>query len=348
MGNQVQLTLSPTFIKHPPHIILIIDNEFIFDSLLTEQKEFQHNPKTNISLKLQITRSGRTKEITHNDPTNGFEISNYTVNGVQIDPAIGSFYNSNNDYVKSHTVHANKFTLNGEYILEIPYYPLNGEIIKNIDRFNTKNQHNQYSFFGASMTDYDFTKGLPPIFNKKNYADLFLHEHNGINLSSGGQTNQEVFETVYRYLEHNTAEIVFAQLVSTVVRQVKDQDTKKIKRYSPHTDGDLDWFDEFTQSNLKSIQNYFVNLDVAPIIALQIPDYQKLIDYAEDRGSKIFFISYFRDEYDTFNSIFPNNIAPYFNIDPNTKYCKDNGHHATPEEQENYFQSIVDFIGKIT
>ena len=79
-----------------------------------------------------------------------------------------------------------------------------------------------------------------------------------------------------------------------------------------------------------------------------MPEYQKLVAYAEDRGSKIFFISYFRDEYDPMKQVIPNNMAPYFDIDPNTKYCKDNGHHATPEEQENYSQSLVDFIRKIT
>ena len=44
---------------------------------------------------------------------------------------------------------------------------------------------------------------------------------------------------------------------------------------------------------------------------------------------------------------FPNNVAPYFDIDPETKYCKDNGYHAPPEEHEIYVQNLIDFIGKI-
>lgn len=155
-----------------------------------------------------------------------------------------------------------------------------------------------------------------------------------------------MFETVYKYLENNKSDVVFGQLISAVGRQVKNQDTKEIQRYSPYTDVNLEWVDEFTKSKLRSIQEYFVYLDIAPILALQIPEYQNLIAYVEGRGSKIFFISYFRDEYDIMKQVIPNNMAPYFDIDPNTKYCRDNGYHATAEEQENYFQSLVDFIRK--
>ena len=53
------------------------------------------------------------------------------------------------------------------------------------------------------------------------------------------------------------------------------------------------------------------------------------------------------DEYQIFKKLLPNNVAPYFNIDPSSKYCRNNGYHATPEEHESYFQNLVDFIGKI-
>ena len=153
------------------------------------------------------------------------------------------------------------------------------------------------------MTAYDFAKGIPPVQGKKNYAELFIEKLGGVNFSSPGQTNQEVVETVYRYLDKNKSDVAFVQLISAVGRQVKNQSTKEIIRYSPHTDEKLDWYDEFTQSKVKSIQEYFVHLDVAPIIALQIPDYQKLIEYAVDCGTKVFIISYFSYEYEIYKKV---------------------------------------------
>jgi hypothetical protein len=347
-NNTVKLQLTPTYNTRPPKITVDINGHVIFDGDLIHAKSFDQSLMHGHSLQIKIKRSGRTKSIINSDPENGFIISNLAINGVNINPDIGSYQCTNNDYIETHTVHGKHFTLNGKYCLEIPYYTLRGQITKNKGRFDITGQHHKYCFFGASMTDYDFTQGIPPIHNKKNYADLFIQHLGGVNLSSSGQTNQEVFETVYKYLENNKSDVVFAQLISIVGRQVKNQSTKEIRRYSPHTDGNLDWVDEFTKSNLKNIQECFVYLDIAPILALQIPEYQKLIAYAEDRGSKIFFISYFRDEYDIMKQVIPNNMAPYFDIDPNTKYCKDNGYHATPEEQENYSQSLVDFIRKIT
>ena len=35
---------------------------------------------------------------------------------------------------------------------------------------------------------------------EKNYADLFIQRMGGKNLASSGQTNQEIFETVYAFL----------------------------------------------------------------------------------------------------------------------------------------------------
>ena len=347
-NNTVKLQLTPTYNTRPPKITVEINGHVIFDGDLIHAKSFDQPLMHGHSVKLKIKRCGRNKEIIFKNPENGFTISELNINGVSINPSVGTYKCADNDYLEPHTVHASKFTLNGEYCLEIPYYTLRGQITKNTDRFDITGQHNNYTFFGASMTDWDFGQGIPPIHDKKNYADLFIQHLGGVNLSSSGQTNQEVFETVYRYLENNKSDVVFAQLISAVARQVKNQDTKEIRRYSPHTDEKLEWVDEFTKSKIRSIQEYFVYLDVRPILALQMSEYQKLIAYAEDRGSKIFFISYFRDEYDILKQVIPNNMAPYFDIDPNTKYCKDNTYHATPEEQENYSQRLVDFIRKIT
>lgn len=346
-NSSVKLQLTPTYKTQPPKVIVEINGYIIFNGKLTHAESFNQLIPKGHSLKLKIKRSGRNKEIITTDQKNGFTISDFSINGIEINPDIGTFQCRDNDYLDQHYVHGKHFTLNGDYFLEIPYYTLRGEITKNKDRFNTTDQHHKYCFFGASMTDYDFIKGKPPIYNKKNYADLFIQKLGGKNLASSGQTNQEIFETVYTFLKTNKVEVCLVQLIGVTARQVKDADTKEIYRWSAHMDNSLDHTDEFTQTKLKAIQQHFVYLTESPILALQIPEYKDLIEYAENRGSKIFFTSYFLDEYKTLQKVIPNNMAPYFHIDPNTKYCRDNGHHATPEEQENYFQSLVDFVSKV-
>ena len=345
MNHSIKLQLTPVYIKkQAPLITLEINGKTIFNEHLNDKIDFEHVVQSDHSLQIKIKRSGRTKSIIDSDPGNGFTISKLDINGVNINPDVGSYQCTNNDYLETHTVHGKHFTLNGEYFLEIPHYNLRGQITKNKGRFDMTGQHHKYCFFGASMTDYDFTQGTPPIYDKETYADLFMKRMGGVNLASGGQTNQEIFETVYKYLKNNKVDVCLVQLIGTVGRQVKNANTKEIYRWSPHTNKNLDHVDEFTKSKLKNIQEYFVYLDTTPIIALQIPEYKKLIAYAENRGSKIFFISHYNDEYQSIKQVIPNNMAPYFEIDYTTKYCKDNGHHATPEEQENYSQRLIDFV----
>ena len=349
MEQNIVLRLTPIFVGEPPHIRIDVNGNTIFHDKLKTEQEIKHVIPINSSIKIKIKRSGRTKKIIHDDPNNGFTISNFEINGVRLNPDIGTYHCFDNDYIEPHLVHGKKFTLNGEYSIEIPYFTLRGQITKNIENLDVKGQDHRYCFFGASMTDYDFSDKMwvPPIHDKKNYADLFIEKMGGVNFAHVGQTNQEIVETVYRYLDGNKCDVSFVQLISSVARQVKNINTGELKRYSPHMQEDLDWHDAFTQLKLKSIQKYFVYLDVAPIIALQILEYKKLIDYAVARGTKIFLVSYFRDEYEIFKKLLPNNVAPYFDIDPNSEYCRNNGYHATPQEHESYFQNLVDFIGKI-
>tara|TARA_B100000424_G_C22929880_1_gene494684 strand:- start:1112 stop:2164 length:1053 start_codon:yes stop_codon:yes gene_type:complete len=349
MDHSIVLRLTPIFVGDPPHISLDINGKNIFHDKLLKEEEFKHVTPITSSVKIKIKRSGRTKKIVHDDPNNGFSISDFEINGVKLNPDIGAYHCFNNDYIEPHVVHGKKFTLNGEYCIEIPFFTLRGQITKKIKNLDAKGQDFKYCFFGASMTDYNFSSEVhvPPIQGKKNYADLFIEKMGGVNLAHFGQTNQEIVETVYRYYDGNKCDVAFVQLVSSVARQVKNIDTGEVKRYSPHIQEDLNWHDKFTQLKLKSIQEYFVYLDVAPIIALQILEYKKLIDYAVARGTKIFLVSYFDDEYQIFKKLLPNNVAPYFNIDPDSEYCRNNGYHATPEEHESYFQNLVDFVGKI-
>ena len=349
MDHIIALQLTPVFEKEPPYISIDINGQTIFADALKNEEQIKHVTGVTGSLKLKIKRSGRTKKIIHDDPDNGFVLSNFEVNGVKLNPDIGMYKCFDNDYIEPHIIHGKKFTLNGEYFLEIPYFTLQGEVTKNKEKLDVKGRDHKYCFFGASMTDYDFAlkKCVPPIEGKKNYADLFIEQMGGLNLAHFGQTNQEIVETVYRYLSNNKCDVAFVQLISSVARQVKNTVTGEIQRYSPHIQEDLDWHDKFTQLKLKSIQEYFVYLDIAPILALQVLEYKKLIDHALARGTKVLIVSYFRDEYEIFKKVFPNNVAPYFDIDPNTKYCKDNGYHAPPEEHENYCTSLVDFVGKI-
>ena len=101
MPNNISLTLTPNFITSPPQIKIFINNELIHDGDLQDKKEWIHTTNIDRSLRLRIIRSGRTKDISHRDNANGLQITDYTVNGVKIDPAIGSYNVSNNDYVET-------------------------------------------------------------------------------------------------------------------------------------------------------------------------------------------------------------------------------------------------------
>jgi len=348
--SELEITLSPSFKSQAPHITILLNNQRKFSNYLNERKKFTFVIDEASSIDLLIKRSGRTNKIINDDFDNGFTIQDLQINNVKVNPALGKYMCQSNDYVDDHVIHGDTFTLNGEYSLRIPFYSMNGEITqKNKRRLSISKQYHEYAFFGASMTDWDFERGHPQIKGHLNYADSYIGKLGGINLATSGQTNQELFATIYEYLKNeNKSRIIFAQLISHTVRQVKNKEKNELYRWSAHQNKNLSWVDDFTKMRLESIQKSFVNLDTDPIIALQIPEYKKLIDHCIASGSKIFFISYFQDEFDALQQAIPSNMAPYFNLDPNTEYCKNNGYHATPEEHNKYFENLVDFVGKIT
>ena len=349
MRSELKITLSPSFKRQAPHITILLNNDTKFTDYLNKKEKFTFLIDASTSIDLLIKRSGRTKKIINDDFGNGFKIQDLQINSVKVNPNLGKYMCQKNDYVDDHIVYGDTFTLNGEYNLRIPFYSMNGEIIKNKRRLSISRQYHKYAFFGASMTDWDFERGHPPFKGQLNYADNFIAKLGGINLATSGQTNQEVFATVYQYLKNqNKSKIIFAQLISHAARQVKDKEGNTIYRWSAHESKDLDCVDDFTKMRLESLQKSFVYLDTDPIIALQIPEYKKLIDHCTANHSKIFFISYFKDEFNALQQAIPNNMAPYFNLDPNTEYCRNNGYHATPDEQNKYFENLVDFVGKIT
>lgn len=347
--SQLRITLSPIFKSQAPHIIISLNNDTRFSNYLNEKKKFTFDIDESASIDLHIQRSGRTKEIMYNDVDNGFTIQDLQINRIKVNPNLGKYTCQLNDFVDDHIIRGDTFTLNGKYSLHIPFYPMNGEITIGKKKLSISKQYHKYAFFGASMTDWDFTRGRPQIKGQLNYADNFIGKLGGINLASSSQTNQQVFTTVYEYIKNkNRSKIIFAQLISHTARQVRIKEKNLIYRWSAHQNKDLDCIDDFTKKTLRSLQESFVCLDIDPIIALQISEYKKLIDYCTKNGSKIFFISYFRDEFNALQQAIPNNLAPYFNLDPNTAYCRNNGYHATPDEHNKYFENLVDFVGKIT
>lgn len=348
MGNLVKISIDPSYIEIAPHIQVAINDHTLFEGQLDTAKVLEHQSHQTKNLNIKILRSGKTKKVADTDRNNGFTIKAMSINGVDVNPDIGRFYADDNAYVSAHVVHSDTFTLNGTYRLEIPFYSLSGEITKHKERYLQTGVENTFTFFGASMTMYDFATGIPPMPEAKNYADLFLENHKGQNLAARGQTNQEVFETVYKFLENNKSSTCFVQLVSSIGRQVKNSKTGEIKRWSAHENNNLEWVDNFTGVQLKSIQEHFVYLDVKAIMSLQIPEYIKITKHAEKCGSKIYFVIHHKEEYEVLKNIIPNNLAPYFNIDITSQYCKDNDYHATYQEHQDYCESLIDFIGKRT
>lgn len=349
MDNSISITLTPTYKIIAPKIFISVNNKVLFNDVLKDTITLKESFSKKQTLKITITRTGRDKNIIKNDSNNNFSIKEILVNQIPVNPLLGSFFCKDNDYLDPHTVHDTVFNLNGEYILEIPFLPLTADRIKveNIKRFNTKNTHNDFVFFGSSMTHIDFMAGNPPIPNKKSFADLLLEKVHGINLGLSGLNNQQIFENVYYYFKTNTAKYCFVDVQSPLARQVKDKKTGRVANCALDKIKDYHKiFDIFTNQTIFNIKKYFFFPDVRPLLALQLSEYQDLIDYVEGKKCKIFFISYHADEFPILQKKFPTYLAPFFTMDRNSEYFLRNYPHPTWQEHEAYYQVMFDFIQK--
>jgi hypothetical protein len=352
MNHKVEIVLKSIYKTIPPFISIKLNDQYIINQKIVNNVEINETVSDDKKiLKIDIQRTGRDKFVVDNETEQSVIIDSIKINNISINPEIGHFFTVNNEYVNDNIKHTKELKLNGNYQLHIPILPITGERnnkVKNLEKFNQKNINADVALFGASMTDYNFENGIPPIFNKNNYADLFIQQfkdHNCLNLGLSGLSNQEIFENTKYFFKHNTSKIVFVQLIGCVGRQIKNSTTGELYRWSIHLDNSKQegFIDKFTGITPKQILDYFVYLDVVPLLALQLPYLQEFIDEIEQKGGRVYLISYFKEEYDVYEKAFPNNIAPYFDLDPNTKYCKDNGYHATPDEQENFYKKLVSF-----
>lgn len=349
--QKITIELEPIFKTIPPHcIIWLNDKEFINQKLNAPIKIEEIINSDNI-LSIKIHRSGRDKFIVTNVPEQSIKIKNILINDIVINPCIGNYKTIDNLYLDDHVVNTNDLNLDGLYELRIPCLILKGERndkVKSSKKFNQTGLNADVVFFGASMTDWKFERGKPPIKNKDNFADMFIKKfkHMSIyNYGSSGCTNQEIIENVKYFLKYNHSNIIFLQFISILGRQIKNTQTGEVYRWSLHLENSKEdtFIDEYTGMTPKSILDYFVHLDIVPLLAVQIPLLRQFLDEVEKNKIKIYLISYFREEYDIYKKIFPNNVAPYFDIDPDGKYCKDNGYHASPEEHEEFFKNLVNF-----
>jgi len=350
--QKITIELEPTFKTISPHcIIWLNDVEFINQKLNAPIKiEEIVNLHDNI-LSIKIQRLGRDKFVVTNEPEQSIKIKNISINDIVINPSIGNYKTIDNLYLDDHVVNTIDLNLNGLYELRIPCLTLKGERdnkVKSIKKFNQTGLNADVVFFGASMTDWNFERGKPPIKNKNNFADMFIKKFKNMsifNFGLSGLTDQEIIENVKYFLKYNHSNVIFLQFISVLGRQIKNTTTGEVYRWSLHLDNSKEdtFIDEFTGMTPKNILDYFVYLDIVPLLAVQIPLIQYFLDEVEKKKIKIYLISYFREEYDIYKKAFPNNVAPYFDIDPNCKYCKDNGYHASPEEHEQFFKKLVNF-----
>jgi len=354
--HKIVIELDPIYKTKKPHcVVWLNDNEIINQNLKNPIKiEKIINKLDNNILLIKIKRSERDGFVVRNEPKQSIKIKKISINGISIDPCIGNFNTINNLYISDDLVHTDDLNLNGVYELKIPILTLQGERnkkMKSIKKFNQKKINADVVFFGASMTDYNFENGKPPISGKDNFANMFIKKFkdmNIYNLGLSGSTNQEIIENVKYFLKYNHSKFIFIQFISCLGRQIKNATTGEIYRWSLHLNNSKEdsFIDKFTGMTPKDILDYFVHLDIIPLLALQIPYIRQVVNEIEQQNTKVYLISYFKQEYDVYRKAFPNNIAPYFDINPNTKYCLDNGYHATPKEHEEFFKNLANFYKK--
>lgn len=345
MVHQVRLVLQPYYKIHAPICRVKINDKVIFTDKLSTQKTFELKTLSN-NIDISIVRSGRSKSIVLNDNDNSILFEKLYINEIEIDPCIGSYVTSNNHYVEDHITNTNKFTLNGTYKFNVPFLTLAGESSIELP----KNKFYDVVFFGASMTTWDFKiNGVPRIKNGKSFFEIFNESQQAKEIAKFakfGQTNQEIFDSIKKfYKNENQTKIAFIQLISTVGRQIKNNLTQKLERYQIHKKLSLaqNYIDTFTNTTPKQITDFFAFLNIRPILAAQLVEYKELVDMCTANNTKVFFISYFKDEHEVLERALPHNIAPYFDVDPNDEYVKTNGYHANPKEHKIFAEKLLTF-----
>ena len=104
----------------------------------------------------------------------------------------------------------------------------------------------------------------------------------------GGLSTQQIFENVKNFFQHNHSKIIFIQLVSALVRQIKSSSNGELYRWSIHLDNskEEDTRNVFYIDTVKFNDLTIYMNDVK--VNLQLAELQSLLNHVENKIIKHF------------------------------------------------------------
>jgi hypothetical protein len=125
--SNLTISLTPTFTSQPPHCKIYCSDDLIYDSIISEKVNINHNFDFNRKFVIKIIKTGKTMDIVKKHHEQVIQINDIKLNGINLkSKELGKFKIKNNPFIDDHTLSTDLLTLNGDWQLELPFIPLVG------------------------------------------------------------------------------------------------------------------------------------------------------------------------------------------------------------------------------
>ena len=125
--SNLTISLTPTFTAQPPHCKIYCSDDLIYDSIISEKVNINHNFDFNRKFVIKIIKTGKTMDIIKKHHEQIIQIDDIKLNGINLKcKELGKFKIKNNPFIDDHTLSTDLLTLNGDWQLELPFIPLVG------------------------------------------------------------------------------------------------------------------------------------------------------------------------------------------------------------------------------
>lgn len=151
--NHLKLSLATNYQSKPANIRIVCCGKIIYDDNLVKGLQIDRIIDKFDQFKLEIFKSGKTKDIVAKEHKQEVVIENVNLNGIDLKIAeFGRFALKDNPYVEEELLQTNRLHLNGVWSLELPQRDLVGEI--KIDQLELRDKIDDCDIacFGCSQT----------------------------------------------------------------------------------------------------------------------------------------------------------------------------------------------------
>ena len=284
--NKVIIKLETNYESVPPLVKIDCCNKIIFNSLLDKNLELEVDVDASTNFFIEITKSGKTLDLVKKNYSQSTTINQISLNGIDLKiNAFGKFKAMNNPYIEDHTLTTSICSLNGVWRLDLPSYDLIGQV--NINDLNLRDKLDYYDIacFGCYQTygipneeSNSWPRQLELVTGKK-VGNFSIQG----SLAKGSANINQITSLIMHYFKNQD------DYPNTVILLLPHCAKKQIvndKGLIENTMID----DESTQEYLLHGEEHLISQ-----IAVKLYDLIKII---EGYGSKFYFSTYYRSEYD--------------------------------------------------